>query len=145
MFGVWYLLMIDSPYKLDFTRFIVTGSREWNDSLRIVVETSLHKISTKYQFGMMINGAAGGVDRYATNWAHANGIHVAEVGALWGVYGNPAGPKRNKAMLTLLPTCGIAFPGNRGTNNMCELMDGMKIPYIDLRKDDFYVRNYPHK
>ena len=65
-------------------------------------------------------------------WAVANGVHYAEVPALWDRYGNKAGTLRNTAMLLLTPEYCIAMPGNTGTANMVRQCKKMGIPVWDL-------------
>jgi len=70
---------------------------------------------------LIIVGGCRGADELAAEWAENNGVHVAEVRALWDKYGKRAGWMRNKAMLDLGPDVVIAFPGGKGTEMMVSL------------------------
>ncbi len=67
---------------------------------------------------IIIEGGAKGADRMGRRWAIQNGVHYATVPALWAVYDNAAGPKRNSAMLILNPDYCLAMPGGTGTADM---------------------------
>lgn len=56
----------------------------------------------------------------AREWARERGIHFATVPALWDFYGNPAGGKRNTAMLIIKPDYCLAMPGGTGTADMVD-------------------------
>lgn len=55
----------------------------------------------------------------AYRWARSRGIPTATMDANWDLHGKAAGPIRNGHMAMLAEIC-IAFPGGRGTNDMCE-------------------------
>jgi len=67
---------------------------------------------------IIIEGGAKGADSLARGWASENGIHFAEVPALWTRFKNSAGPLRNSAMLLLKPDYCLAMPGQGGTRDM---------------------------
>jgi hypothetical protein len=73
----------------------------------------------------VIEGGARGLDRIAREEAHARGIHVATVEALWDRFGRSAGYRRNEAMARLRPDRAFAYPlgesrGTRHTIAACE-------------------------
>lgn len=70
---------------------------------------------------IIIQGGADGADRLAKQWASRNGIHCAEVRAMWENFGKAAGHKRNSAMLALKPDYCLAMPGGVGTRGMVGL------------------------
>lgn len=87
------------------------GSREWAD--REAIRRELRSLPPG---SIVIEGGARGADRIAREEAHALGLHVASVAALWSRYGRSAGPRRNEAMLRLRPDVVHAFTlGSRGT------------------------------
>lgn len=67
---------------------------------------------------VIIQGGARGADALAKAWARENGVHCAEVPALWNTFGKAAGSKRNAAMLALAPGYCLAMPGGAGTADM---------------------------
>jgi hypothetical protein len=97
-------------------RVLVCGGRDYTDML--CVDRTLKTVHLKHGIGILIHGACEGADSLCRDWAEAHGIHAAGVEALWSFYGNPAGPKRNAAMLILQPELLVAFPGGKGTANM---------------------------
>lgn len=100
-------------------KVLVCGGRDYSD--RTVVAKALDALHAKHGVDLVIHGDATGADRLARDWAIERGIIQCAVPAPWKFHGNPAGPMRNKAMLTLSPDCCVAFPGGRGTAGMCEL------------------------
>ena len=62
---------------------------------------------------------ARGADRFAQEWANANGVAWIVYDANWTKHGRAAGPIRNQQMLDEgRPTLVVAFPGGRGTADM---------------------------
>jgi len=77
---------------------------------------------------IVIQGGQDGADKLGQRWAIEHGIHSAEVPALWKVFGKPAGPKRNAAMLLLNPDYCVALPGGSGTADMIRKCEAKGIP-----------------
>jgi YspA, cpYpsA-related SLOG family len=98
-------------------KLLVTGGRNYKD--HEAMDRALRKwISPGDRKSIIITGGATGADQLASLWGHHNGVHVAQVGALWDWNSNAAGPIRNAVMLDLLqPELVLAFPGGRGTAN----------------------------
>ena len=63
-------------------------------------------------------GGAKGADSLAVDAANELGLEVITVLANWQRHGKAAGPMRNTMMLRLDPDLVIAFPGDKGTENM---------------------------
>lgn len=105
-------------------RLLICGGREFNDM------DKLHAAIMKLPFmpTIVIEGGARGTDRLAKTWAIKHGIHYAEVPALWDQYEKTAGPRRNKAMLTLNPEYCLAMPGGNGTADMVKKCNARCIP-----------------
>lgn len=98
---------------------LVTGGRDYRDRGAVYKALdSQERECTRPSCMVLITGGAGGADSLAADWAHANGVHLVEMHALWDVYGTAAGPVRNTAMLLLLPDVVLAFPGGKGTADM---------------------------
>lgn len=95
---------------------LVCGGRHYHDYE--AVKRALDSISGQ-GIDLVIHGGASGADKLGRAWADENGIHHAEVPALWHRLGRrEAGPKRNRAMLLLQPHMVVAFPGRSGTADM---------------------------
>ena len=83
---------------------------------------ALDILHAKYNFTLVIDGKARGVDTLAHKWALHNGIATVREPADWDKYDKAAGPIRNELMITKYkPDMGIAFPGGDGTSNMTQL------------------------
>lgn len=69
----------------------------------------------------IIQGEARGTDYIAKCWAKRNGIACIGVEANWDFYDKSAGPTRNYWMTQFCsPELILAFPGNKGTENMVQ-------------------------
>ena len=89
----------------------------------------------------VITGMSAGVDICADIWAQERGINRVLFPANWEGEGKKAGPLRNARMLWYLrnmsmprhdPMAVIAFPGGKGTKNMCDLARGAGVPVYYL-------------
>ena len=78
----------------------------------------------------IIQGGATGADMLARDWAIMKGYPCAEVLPNWEFYNNAAGPKRNSWMLELKPDLVVAFPGQKGTQNMVAQSHEAGIPVM---------------
>lgn len=95
------------------------GSREWTDRDRI--RRDLESLPPD---SIVIEGGARGADRIAREVAHALGIHVATMPALWDFYEKSAGYRRNEAMARLQPDYCYAYPlGDPGTRHMIDIAE----------------------
>lgn len=111
-------------------KVLVCGGRDFDDVNAFTV--AMNKIDADTPITMVIEGGCPrGADRLARQWAHARGIHVATVEALWKLGGTRAGPMRNAAMLTLMPQLVVAFPGGRGTAGMIEMAKRAAVPVME--------------
>ena len=119
-------------------RFLVCGGRDFglsNEEWWFIHET-LSKLITyeKYDYLIVIHGAAPGADSAAGDWAKMNDIPCVAFPADWDKYGLGAGPIRNKQMLDEgKPDWIIAFPGGTGTANMISQgkRRGVKVKQIE--------------
>lgn len=86
---------------------------------------------------VVVEGGAFGPDTFARKAAHARGLHVATVPALWDRYGRGAGRKRNEAMLLLGVTNVAAFWDGKssGTRMMVDLAIAARVPVTIYRED----------
>lgn len=76
----------------------------------------------------IIAGKASGADTLAADWAIRSYAKLIEFPANWKLHGRSAGPIRNRQMLEEgKPELVIAFPGGRGTANMCDLAESARV------------------
>ena len=117
-------------------RVVVFGGRDFrNYGLLFRAMDMLHE---RYNFTLVIDGKATGVDTLANKWAIHRGIDfvrepadrdnldvpgaVIKTNAYGKKYNALAGFTRNELMITKYnPEMGIAFPGGEGTSNMTKL------------------------
>ena len=93
---------------------LVCGGRNFDDAAALSAALNSLDIS------LLIEGGARGADRLAREWAGANMVPVRTFAADWRLHGGAAGPIRNAAMLRGgKPDLIVAFPGGRGTADMC--------------------------
>ena len=93
---------------------LVCGGRGFNDYEKLAEAMRLLPFTPS----IIIEGGARGADSLARGWAVENGVHYAEVPALWDSFSKAAGGLRNSAMLLLRPGYCLAMPGGSGTRNM---------------------------
>ena len=110
---------------------IVTGGRDYSDVAIVAfyIEALISKLkneSTPKDQILVIAGGASGADAHAIKYCQKHKIRHMVMYADWDEYDRAAGPLRNTAMLdvaiTLVGTPQVqvlAFPGGRGTANMC--------------------------
>lgn len=104
---------------------LVCGGRDYFNKDRI--HRILERFNKEKGISLLVQGGCKGVDLIAKNWATTNGIHTAQIDALWDWYreqGNVhvAGYERNKAMALLNIDYCIGIEGGKGTEMMCKLM-----------------------
>lgn len=109
-------------------RIIVCGGRDYAD--RAFVFQVLDKIHTLRGICEVIQGEAPGADRWAREWALNRGVTLNRCRAEWEKHGKRAGPIRNAHMLTLRPDGVVAFPGGRGTADMCRQAEAAGVPVM---------------
>jgi hypothetical protein len=111
-------------------KILVCGGRDYNDH-EFLFRALDHVHKDKGPVTGVIHGGASGADGLAGAWATAARIPVTAVHAKWNLYGKAAGPLRNREMLGLKPDLIVAFPGGRGTEDMCRqaLDNGFTVYY----------------
>jgi hypothetical protein len=99
-------------------RVLVCGGRTFGDwELLVGVLDGLKPM----QASVIIHGAAPGADTLAGRWAELRRVPIESFPAEWEKHGRAAGPIRNAQMLAEgKPDLVVAFPGGRGTANMCK-------------------------
>lgn len=98
-------------------KVLVCGGRHFTDAT--MVNNVLDRLQATYEIECIIEGDAPGADRLAGVWARDHFIPNYKYPADWDKYGRSAGPKRNTQMiLNASPDLVVAFPGNKGTNDM---------------------------
>jgi len=121
-------------------RILVCGGRDFTDTA--YARRVLDHLRKRTGFDVLIEGDARGADRIAGYWARKNRITNLKYPADWTTYGRAAGSIRNEQMLREgKPDLVLAFPGNRGTNDMVQkaLAAGVEV----LRADPPHLPN-PH-
>jgi hypothetical protein len=113
-------------------RVLVCGGRSFKDR-ELLFDTLSEVNSTRGPITCLIEGEAQGADLLARSWASENLIPIELYKAQWGLYGQSAGPRRNKTMLEKgKPDLVIAFPmGGPGTRDMVRQAIDAKIP-VDI-------------
>ena len=133
-----------------WTRVLVCGGREygeipvdytWADVERAMherafLDEALSKVHARNPIGFLVSGGARGADRFALLWAGTHGVrgHAEKVCPdEWKRLGKRAGPIRNQRMIDLhKPDVVIAFPGGRGTADMCARATAAGIPVVRI-------------
>lgn len=115
-------------------KWVVCGGREYFN--RENIYASLYTINQYYPCKLLIEGGARGPDTISGEWANGNKINHLRVPAQWDFYGSSAGSVRNMEMLCFMgiidlrPDIVIAFPGNRGTQDMQNKSWLMDVPVL---------------
>lgn len=113
--------------KTEFLLFAVTGGRRFADAA--AVDRAMRKyVRPGDRRALVLEGGASGADLLVRQWCQQNGVHSAEVPALWSWNGKAAGPIRNGVMLLPRPEFVLAFPGGVGTADMCSQAESAGIP-----------------
>ena len=97
----------------------VTGGRDYEDRDCVFrwLDARLEWARQQGKQVRLVVGDAGGADAHAREWACLRHVDFVEKIARWDLYGNPAGPMRNKEIIDERPDELIAFPGGSGTRN----------------------------
>lgn len=98
--------------------------------LVVVLDAAVERLG----LSRVVAGDATGADNFAIAWAQQRGIDFVVYEANWAEHGDRAGPIRNRAMLDQeLPSAVIAFPGSKGTRNMCDIAEraGVRVIKVD--------------
>jgi hypothetical protein len=104
---------------------LVCGSRSFNDRARVY--RALDGLPVVH----LVHGGASGADAIADEWAKERRIPVQAFPARWKEYGAAAGPIRNTQMLRQAkPDVVVAFPGGKGTRDMCKKAAREGIPIV---------------
>lgn len=116
---------------------IVCGSRDYADQDR--VKRVLDAAVVRMGLWCVIQGEATGADALAREWAiQRPDISLISVPSDWDRLGDSAGPVRNLLMAKILmghkpdgSIAVIAFPGGKGTRNMCQIARNHDIRVIE--------------
>jgi hypothetical protein len=105
----------------------VSGGRDHTDPMQVWSVLSGLYIGRPFR---LFVGDARGVDRYAREWAAANGIAHRVFVADWDRLGKSAGCRRNEEMLTASRDlwCLVAFLGGRGTGHAVYFANRIGLP-----------------
>jgi hypothetical protein len=117
---------------------LVYGGREYAD--REYLFKVLDAIHAAVNIVEIVHGAAMGADSLAESWAKHREVVYRGFPARWSTEFRPAGPKRNKRMLSRgHPEAAVEFPGGKGTANMTELVNEAGIRHIVA--EGYFERN----
>jgi hypothetical protein len=114
-------------------RVVVCGGRGFSNVA--FIWSKLDRIHADTPIRELMQGGATGVDSIARDWAKTKPeIKRWVCNADWYLYGNRAGPIRNKRMVNWRPDKVIAFPGGAGTANMIKQTKaaGIKVEVIEI-------------
>lgn len=93
-------------------RTIIAGSRD------ITAESIVHQaiLDAPWEPTVVLSGDCRGVDRLGAAWARSRGIPVECYEAEWAIYGNVAGPIRNRLMVSKADALIVVrYPDSRGS------------------------------
>lgn len=111
---------------------LVTGGRGYGNTA--FIEASLQQVREHLGDFVLVHGDANGADALADAWAQREMLPRCIYPAQWHVYGNSAGPRRNRQMLEMEPVhLVVAFKGGRGTAHMVDAANKAGIQVWDLR------------
>ena len=125
-------------------RVAVTGSRDSGD--RALVDRALRELLEPGD--ILVHGDAKGFDTMAKEWARANGFEEQAFPAQWDEWAglarargipNPAGAIRNGEMVKSGLDLLIAFPGNKGTQDMMDRCRRAEVVTALVRPDPYSV------
>lgn len=112
------------PYKV-----LVSGDRDYKDRDRVyhILDVYRAKIGPDMH---LITGGARGVDQLALDWAIDRRCDFSIYFARWEIFGNAAGPIRNRLMAKKKPRLVIAIHPNldksKGTRDMVKVAEQKK-------------------
>lgn len=101
-------------------RVVVYGSRNYYnyDEAKRYIDFCISKIRYKYTL-VFVSGGCRGADSLGERYARENGFELEIYNAEWEIYGNRAGPLRNKIMAETGDYFICFWDGNsKGTANM---------------------------
>ena len=112
-------------------RVLVCGGRDYDD-VECVFAT-LDDLDRRVGVQEVITGGASGADSYGHHWAQDRGKPSVIFTADWAKWGRGAGPLRNQRMLDEgKPTLVVAFPGGKGTADMCRRAREFGVPLLKV-------------
>lgn len=113
-------------------KVLVCGGRDFTDETAVV--NFLFRLDDERPITSIIHGGATGADASGGRAAQLLKVPCRVFRANWKKYGNAAGPIRNQKMLEEgKPDVVVAFPGGRGTADMCVRARSHGIEVIEVR------------
>lgn len=101
-------------------RVLVCGGRDYSDANTLWGELDTIRRETPDDAMVVIQGGAHGADQMAREWCATRYVPYDNYAADWAKHGKAAGPIRNQRMIDEgKPSLILAFPGGRGTADMC--------------------------
>lgn len=126
-------------------KLLVCGSRSISDKewVKENIETYWYWNLACYNFPVMIEGEARGVDTFAKEYAQENEWEIESYPADWEKYGKSAGYIRNEIMVKAADEVLIFWDGkSKGTKNDIDLCEKYNKPYKLLIYKENYVDKY---
>lgn len=112
-------------------RVMVTGGRDYAD--REALGHVLSDLHADRGITIVVEGGCPtGADRFAREWASANGVTWETHRADWATHGRAAGPKRNAFMVHLGADLVVATAGGRGTADCVRRAKAAGIPVREV-------------
>ena len=111
-------------------RVVVAGCRNYDDyrEAKEYIDFCISEIKGKYEL-IFVSGGCRGADFLGEKYALENGFKLETYPANWKLYGNSAGPRRNKEMAEKVDYVICFWDGkSRGTKSMIEFAKSMNIP-----------------
>jgi hypothetical protein len=90
-------------------KLLITGSRDLCEACHYPIMAFEINSSLMASEVLIIQGGASGADSLAKLFAKRHGYHCATIPAQWKLLKASAGPRRNRAMLSLMPDVVWAF------------------------------------
>ncbi len=110
-------------------RVLVCGGRDYADYDAVAQELDDYRKRVSHL--VIIQGGASGADALAREWCARSFVDYHNFPADWRRHGRSAGPIRNAKMIAEgRPDVVIAFPGGRGTADMCRQASAAGIPVV---------------
>lgn len=114
-------------------RVLVCGGRDYSDRDKVFSMLDDLHTGDKGPITLLIEGGASGADNLAQMWAAERGVARSTFWANWRGEGRAAGPIRNAKMLADgKPDLVVAFPGGRGTQDMCRRARAAGVEVVEV-------------
>jgi YspA, cpYpsA-related SLOG family len=114
---------------------IICGSRHFDEYALL----EKRMMAVPWQITEVVSGCAKGADTLGEKWAEGQKLPVKKFPAEWDVFGDAAGPLRNKRMAEYAEACvAFLYEDSRGTKDMIKqaMAKGLRVHVIYCDKPD---------